>query len=137
MSERELVFSATKKDFRVEWFSGKGAGGQHRNKHQNCCRLIHIESGLSQTGQESRERSANLRAAFRRLAPRLVAHYVSEDKRERYASTETIRTYHEPDNRVKDYASGLVLPYKQTVGRGDLSRLIDARRLAMGDQKSG
>jgi len=39
----------TKKDFKIDWYSGSGAGGQHRNKHQNCCRIIHIESGFSET----------------------------------------------------------------------------------------
>lgn len=125
---RELVFSASKKDFRIEWFSGKGAGGQHRNKHQNCCRLIHKDSGLMTTGQEHRERPRNLQSAFKRLIPRLVAHYVRQQDRERYSATETVRTYHEPDNRVKDHASGLVLPYEQVVGKKSLSEMIDARR---------
>jgi protein subunit release factor A len=43
--KKELLFSVTKKDFNVDYFSGKGAGGQYRNKHQNCVRLKHIESG--------------------------------------------------------------------------------------------
>lgn len=46
----------TKKDFKLEWFSGTGAGGQYRNKHQNCCRITHIESGLTCTGQTQRDR---------------------------------------------------------------------------------
>ena len=34
--QKELLFSVTKKDFSITWFSGTGAGGQYRNKHQNC-----------------------------------------------------------------------------------------------------
>lgn len=64
---RELLFSITKKDFIIEWFSGKGAGGQHRNKHQNCCRLRHPESGAVTTAQETKSRTGNLRLAFQRI----------------------------------------------------------------------
>lgn len=49
-------------DFRIEWFSGSGAGGQHRNKHQNSCRVHHIPTGLSEARQ-GRERISNLRDA--------------------------------------------------------------------------
>ena len=38
-------------DFRIEWFSGTGKGGQNRNKVQCCCRLIHIPTGTTQTAQ--------------------------------------------------------------------------------------
>lgn len=45
-------------DFRVEWYSGTGAGGQHRNKHQNSARMTHLPSGLVQTAQcRSRQNS--------------------------------------------------------------------------------
>jgi protein subunit release factor A len=64
---RELLFSVTKKDLEITWFSGKGAGGQHRNKHQNCCRIKHPESGVIVTGQEEKSRDKNLRNAFKRL----------------------------------------------------------------------
>jgi len=64
---RELLFSLTKKDFDVQWFSGTGAGGQHRNKHQNCCRLTHIASGARGTGQSNRDRISNQREAFKSL----------------------------------------------------------------------
>lgn len=49
-------------DFRVEWFSGSGAGGQHRNKHANSCRVYHIPTGLVEARQ-GRERVTNLRDA--------------------------------------------------------------------------
>lgn len=64
---RELLFSITKKDFDVNWFSGKGAGGQHRNKHQNCVRLKHRDSGVIVTGQNSRSRKENIKAALQNL----------------------------------------------------------------------
>jgi len=58
---KQLLFSVTKKDLEIEYFSGTGAGGQYRNKHQNCVRLKHPDSGAIVTGQSNRERSSNLR----------------------------------------------------------------------------
>lgn len=55
---KEVTFND--KDFRIEWYSGTGAGGQHRNKHQNSCRLTHIPTGMVATAQcRSRENSLN------------------------------------------------------------------------------
>lgn len=64
---RELLFSVTKKDFDISYFSGTGAGGQHRNRHMNCVRIRHPESGASATGQDERSKEQNLRNAFTRL----------------------------------------------------------------------
>jgi peptide chain release factor 1 len=50
------------KDFSVEWYSGTGKGGQHRNKHQNSCRLTHIPTGIVESRQ-GRERKSNLESA--------------------------------------------------------------------------
>ncbi len=65
MSKRELLFSVTKKDFDIHYFSGTGAGGQHRNRHMNSVRLYHPDSGAKSTGQSSKSRQANLREAFK------------------------------------------------------------------------
>lgn len=65
--KRELLFSITKKDFEITYFSGKGKGGQHRNKHQNCVRLKHKESGVIATGQSNKERKSNIREALHNL----------------------------------------------------------------------
>ena len=60
---RGLIYQVTRKDFRVDYFSGTWAGGQYRNKHQNCVRLTHNETGIVTTGQEQRSREQNLRDA--------------------------------------------------------------------------
>lgn len=128
---RILIHSASKKDFRLDWFSGSGAGGQYRNKHQNCLRLTHIPTGITTVSQTHRDRPSNQRDAFRAMANLLVKHWMGEERRARWpGNSETIRTYHEPDNRVVDKASGVQRPYTAVVGDKDLSEMIAARNLA-------
>lgn len=64
---KELLFSITKNDLEVDWFSGTGCGGQYRNKHQNCCRIRHKDSGVIATGQSQRDRPSNLKEAMENL----------------------------------------------------------------------
>ena len=64
---KELLFSITKKDFQIDFFSGSGSGGQHRNKHQNCVRLYHPDSGARVTGQSHRSRQQNIKEALQNL----------------------------------------------------------------------
>ena len=61
---KEILFSVTKKDFDLHWFSGTGAGGQGRNKLQNSLRLTHRASGAQATGQSNKSRVANQKEAF-------------------------------------------------------------------------
>ena len=65
--KKELLFSITKKDFDIDYFSGTGAGGQYRNKHKNCVRLKHKESGVISTGQSNRDRISNMKEAIKGL----------------------------------------------------------------------
>ena len=67
MKER-TKFSVTKKDFTLTWFNGSGGGGQHRNKHANCLRLKHNDSGVTTIGQDHKERPRNQKDALRRMA---------------------------------------------------------------------
>jgi peptide chain release factor 1 len=117
----------TKKDFRVDWFSGSGAGGQHRNKHQNCCRITHIETGLCAQGTESRDRVTNQRNAFNRLVSRIIAHHEQLEENKPEISNEVIRIYHAERNEVIDKASGLRMEFKDVVLDGDLSEMIESR----------
>jgi protein subunit release factor B len=64
---KDLLFSITKKDLKIEYYSGKGGGGQHRNKHQNCVRLTHPDSGVTVVATEQKSRTQNLKMAFKRL----------------------------------------------------------------------
>ena len=50
------------RDFGLEWYSGSGAGGQHRNKHQNCARLTHLPTGLVKTAQHRSRAQSELAA---------------------------------------------------------------------------
>jgi len=117
----------TKKDFKLEWFSGTGAGGQHRNKHQNCCRITHIKSGLKCQGTANKSRVANQRDAFNNLARMVISYYNNENTKERITEGETVRNYHAVRNEVHDKASGLKMTYKQIVLDGDLEPMIKAR----------
>lgn len=123
----------TKKDFKLEWFSGQGAGGQHRNKHQNCCRITHIESGLRVQGTESRERVANQRTAFTKLAKLVIAWYQGDNQKSRFNAVNVIRNYHGVRNEVHDKASGLKRPYKAVVESANIGDMIEARKLAISD----
>lgn len=55
----------------MSWFSGTGAGGQHRNKHQNSCRILHVPTGIS-VKSEQRSRQASYAEAFKELERRVL-----------------------------------------------------------------
>lgn len=125
---REPVFSLTRKDFRLDWFSGSGAGGQHRNKHQNCVRITHIETGITAQCVDHRDRPSNQRVAFQRLIELLkpwIRDQILGKQKVIEKSQEVIRTYNIPDNRVKDHATGLQQSWDEV--SGDLSKMIDTR----------
>lgn len=105
-------FSSEDSDFRIEWFSGTGAGGQNRNKCMNSCRLIHIESGVIVTSQ-TRSRISSLALAKKEMTSRLKATFdnaaskVSAEVRKNQVGSgmrgDKIRTYRFQDDTVKDH----------------------------------
>ena len=78
--KEEVKFSITKKDLEITWFSGSGAGGQHRNKHDNCCRIRHPETGVIVTGQSQRDRISNQKEALQNLAKHFKIRHFLEQK---------------------------------------------------------
>jgi peptide chain release factor 1 len=126
----ERIMKVTEEQFRYEWFSGTGKGGQHRNKHQNCCRCIHEPTGIQANGTNSRSREDNKRAAYITCLSRVQAHF-HKDKERFLAGNERIRTYHEPDNRVVDHASGYQDTWTNVIIKGNVEDVIDARAKVM------
>lgn len=65
--ERELLFSLTKKDFRIDTFRAGGKGGQHQNRTDSGVRITHIESGAVGESREERSQHMNKKKALERL----------------------------------------------------------------------
>ena len=66
-TERELLFSVTKDDFKTQFFRVGGKGGQNQNKVSSACRIIHKESGAVGESRNFRDQFKNKKAAFQRL----------------------------------------------------------------------
>jgi protein subunit release factor A len=128
------MFTLNEKDLVYAWFSGTGAGGQHRNKHQNCLRLKHLPTNIQVTAQNHRDRPSNEREALEKLTARVKSFLHPEVQKERFRAKETIRSYRETDNLVKDHASGKTGSYKDIVLDADpdsLERMMEFRRNAI------
>lgn len=65
---KELLFTVTLKDCRVDYFRGSGKGGQKRNKTSSGCRVVHEPSGAVGQSDETRSQHQNKRIAFRKMA---------------------------------------------------------------------
>ena len=112
IKEDDTSFSINNNDLRVEWYSGTGAGGQHRNKHQNSCRITHIPTGTVVTAQ-CRSRQNSYDQARTELDSRIITELkqsndgkISKDRKKQVGSGmrgDKIRTYRFQDDRVVDH----------------------------------
>lgn len=107
--------SIPKDDLKIEWYSGTGSGGQHRNKHQNSCRITHIPTGIVATSQ-TRSRQNSLAEAMENIQKQVdnirQNHYnksIASDRKQQVGSGmrgDKIRTYRFQDDVVKDHVTG-------------------------------
>lgn len=97
-----LIFNDT--DFEYQWFSGTGAGGQHRNKHQNCLRLVHKETGIKVIAQSFKTRQRNKQLALEQMRIRLFEHYNQREVPIR--PDHLVRTYKLDDGRFINHMTG-------------------------------
>ena len=71
-----------------------------------------------------------MESALKVCKSRVAAHF-HKDKERFQAGTERIRTYHEPDNRVTDHASGLTDTWTNVILKNDIEPMILARAQAV------
>jgi peptide chain release factor 1 len=99
-------------DFKLEWFSGTGCGGQYRNKHQNSARITHVPTGIVETAQ-CRSRKASQQEAMQRLKQRLkqstefkAYQQRSQERKQQVGSGmrgDKVRTYRFQDDIAADH----------------------------------
>ena len=126
----EVTASVKESDLRIEWYSGTGAGGQHRNKHQNSCRITHIPSGTVATAQcRSRQNSMDqaLSTIHKTVDSQAKSQYnndMATNRREQVGSGmrgDKIRTYRFQDDVVKDHITNKSTSVKKVLsGNFDL-----------------
>ncbi len=102
-------------DLKIEWYSGTGAGGQYRNKHQNSCRITHIPTGvISKAECRSRQNSLNeamaeIQRRIDDLQNRQYNDNIASDRKRQVGSGmrgDKIRTYRFQDDSVQDHLTG-------------------------------
>lgn len=117
-------------DLKIEWYSGTGAGGQHRNKHQNSCRITHIPTGEVATAQcRSRQNSldmamTDIKTRIDNLAKSSYNSSVASNRKQQVGSGmrgDKIRTYRFQDDVVKDHLTDKTASVKKVMsGNFDL-----------------
>ena len=122
-------------DFRIEWFSGTGAGGQHRNKSQNSCRVIHIPTGISEARQ-SRSRENNYLEAKKAILETLKNKKTSENH-DKFSDTKASKlgsgmrgdkllTIQFQNDKVTHHVTGKTCTAKQFM-KGEVDRLWNTK----------
>jgi len=102
-------------DFDISFYSGTGCGGQHRNRHMNSARIVHIPTGIVRQAQtRSRENSVQnamqaLTAELNRQAGLVTGNAINGIRKAQIGSGERSdkrRTLRFQENRVHDHVTG-------------------------------
>ena len=131
-------------DLRVDVMRAGGPGGQCVNTTDSAVRLTHIPTGLVVICQDEKSQIKNRAKALRVLRARLYEMEEAKKQKERADArrsqvgsgdrSERIRTYNFPQNRVTDHRINLTLYKLDSIMEGELDELIDALRLAAGEE---
>ena len=140
----ETDIEIKQEDLRIDVMRAGGPGGQCVNTTDSAVRITHIPTGLVVICQDEKSQIKNRAKAMRVLRSRLYEMEEAKKQKERADArrnmvgsgdrSERIRTYNFPQNRVTDHRINLTLYKLDSIMEGDLDELIDALKLAAGEE---
>jgi peptide chain release factor 1 len=140
----ETEIDIRQEDLRIDVMRAGGPGGQCVNTTESAVRITHIPSGLVVICQNQKSQLQNRMEAMRVLRSRLYdleagkkARERAEERRSQVGSgdrSERIRTYNFPQNRLTDHRINLTLYKLDLVMEGQLQDVIEALKVAAGEQ---
>ena len=140
----ETEVEIRQEDLRIDVMRAGGPGGQCVNTTESAVRITHIPSGLVVICQNQKSQLQNRMEAMRVLRSRLYdleagrkAKERAEERRSQVGSgdrSERIRTYNFPQNRLTDHRINLTLYKLDLVMEGQLQDVIEALKVAAGEQ---
>ncbi len=140
----ETDIEIKQEELKIDVMRSGGPGGQSVNTTDSAVRLTHLPTGLVVICQDEKSQIKNKAKALRVLRSRLFDLEEEKKARERADNrksqvgsgdrSERIRTYNFPQNRLTDHRINLTLYKLDLVMTGQLKEIVDALRLAAGEE---
>ena len=140
----ETDIEIKQEELKIDVMRSGGPGGQSVNTTDSAVRLTHLPTGLVVICQDEKSQIKNKAKALRVLRSRLFDLEEEKKARERADNrksqvgsgdrSERIRTYTFPQNRLTDHRINLTLYKLDLVMTGQLKEIVDALRLAAGEE---
>ena len=140
----ETDIEIRQEDLKIDVMRAGGPGGQCVNTTDSAVRITHIPTGIVVIQQDEKSQIKNKAKALRVLRARLYD--MEEDKKQKERAearksqvgsgdrSERIRTYNFPQNRLTDHRINLTLYKLEQVMNGDLEEVIEALKIASGEE---
>lgn len=107
--------------FDVSFTNGTGAGGQKRNRTYSVAIVKHINSGITEKCDETRNANKNMNIAYNKILKKIEENKIHQyekslnDARKKAIENGTIRTYNFKTGIVKNHLNGKTAPLKKVL----------------------
>ena len=140
----ETDIEIRQEDLKIDVMRAGGPGGQCVNTTDSAVRITHIPTGIVVIQQDEKSQIKNKAKALRVLRARLYDMEEAKKQKERAEArksqvgsgdrSERIRTYNFPQNRLTDHRINLTLYKLEQVMNGDREEVIEALKIASGEE---
>ena len=140
----ETDIEIRQEDLKIDVMRAGGPGGQCVNTTDSAVRMTHIPTGIVVICQDEKSQIKNRAKALRVLRSRIYEMEEQKKQKERSEArksqvgsgdrSERIRTYNFPQNRVTDHRINLTLYSLEQVMTGEIDPIIEALKIAAGEQ---